>query len=108
RRDPPGRDQFQPDLPECRGDPVGQLFRRCDQSRWTCANRRSGAKDFCASHIAVEGTDVLLTVIVSGTETLSYQWRSNNVDIAGARTNTLLLPNIAASAAASYSVFVTN
>lgn len=54
------------------------------------------------------GTNVTFKVIAGGSIPLSYQWRSNTTDMANATNSTLTLTNIQSSAAADYSVLVTN
>ncbi len=54
------------------------------------------------------GTNLTLTVTVSGSSTLNYQWRRNGTPISGATASSLLLPNIQFSDAAAYDVAVTN
>ncbi|HMP81646.1 MAG TPA: FG-GAP-like repeat-containing protein [Verrucomicrobiota bacterium] len=56
----------------------------------------------------VVGGAATFNVIASGTSPLSYQWRSNNVAIAGATNATLTLNNVQYANAGSYSVVVTN
>jgi hypothetical protein len=53
------------------------------------------------------GGSPVLSVAVSGTPPLSYQWRSNGVLVAGATSSSLTLSHVSAGAAA-YTVFVTN
>jgi sugar lactone lactonase YvrE len=50
----------------------------------------------------------VLSVGIFGTETLDYQWTSNNVALLGATNSTLTLTNASLAAAASYAVLVTN
>ncbi len=52
------------------------------------------------------GTAVTFTVTATGTA-LTYQWRKNNVNIAGATNASLTLNNISAADAASYDVVIT-
>ena len=54
------------------------------------------------------GSNVTFSVVASGTPTLSYQWRSNGVDIAGATSSTLGLNSVQTNFAAGYSVVITN
>ncbi len=49
-----------------------------------------------------------LSVVAAGAPSLTYQWRSNGVAIAGATTSALNLNNSGATVAASYSVIVSN
>ncbi len=53
------------------------------------------------------GATVTFSVTASGSG-LSYQWRFNGVDLAGANQATLTLTNVAGAAAGSYSVRVSN
>ena len=48
------------------------------------------------------------SVSASGPGTITYQWKSNNVDIAGETASTLTLFQVTAAAQANYSVGVTN
>ena len=43
------------------------------------------------------GSSVALAVTVSGTTPLTYQWKKNDVAIAGATTSTLSLRNVTAA-----------
>ena len=55
-----------------------------------------------------EGDDVTLTVVASGTPPLTYQWRRDGVDIAGATAASLTLNAITVDDGGSYDVVVTN
>ena len=55
-----------------------------------------------------EGESVTISASASGVAPLSYQWRFNNADIAGATSTSLTLANVSFSAAGTYSVIVTN
>lgn len=57
--------------------------------------------------VVCEGEDVLLEVAATGTN-LSYQWRVDGLDVAGAQQSTLLLSDSTALDAGSYDVRVTN
>ena len=61
-----------------------------------------------ASPTVVVGTNVTLSVTATGTAPLSYQWRSNGVNVAGATNATLVFNNVQTNAAAIYTVFITN
>jgi hypothetical protein len=62
-----------------------------------------------APAVRVQGASVTFTVVAGGSEPLTYQWKSNNVAIAGApNASTLTLNNIQPSFAANYSVFISN
>jgi len=55
------------------------------------------------------GTNVTFSVTATGTEPLSYQWRSNGTNIPGATGSSLVLPNVQLSQSGSYfSVLVSN
>lgn len=54
------------------------------------------------------GSNVLLTVTAMGVPAPTYQWRKNGVNLSGATSSTLLLPNIQPSHAGDYSVSVAN
>lgn len=57
---------------------------------------------------AMPGQSVSFGAEVNGTEPLSYQWRFNGNNIPGATNSTLLLRNVSAANAGSYSVIVQN
>ena len=57
---------------------------------------------------ALAGSNVSFTVTASGTAPLTYQWKKNSANLAGATAATLSLNNISAADAASYSVVVSN
>jgi parvulin-like peptidyl-prolyl isomerase len=54
------------------------------------------------------GTSVLFTVTATGAAPLSFQWRRDGVDIAGATTALHTIPAVAAEHVGSYTVVVTN
>jgi pectate lyase/pectin methylesterase-like acyl-CoA thioesterase len=54
------------------------------------------------------GATATFTVVASGTQPLTYQWRKNGANIPSATTDTLTLNNVQASDAAAYSVVVSN
>ncbi len=54
------------------------------------------------------GTDGRFSVVATGTGPLRYQWRFQDIDIAGATNAQLLLPKVGKSAAGKYSVAVCN
>lgn len=56
----------------------------------------------------LQGASVTFTAGVTGSEPLSYQWRSNGVAIAGATTASLTLASVQPSFAANYSLYVQN
>lgn len=60
------------------------------------------------SQSVTAGGNVTLTVSVSGSPTLSYQWRKNGVVLSGATTPTLALVNVQSANAGSYDVVVSN
>jgi hypothetical protein len=53
------------------------------------------------------GSTATMTVVATGAGTLSYQWKKSGVDIAGANSATLSIPNATATDAGIYSVVVT-
>ncbi|MCF7763615.1 MAG: immunoglobulin domain-containing protein [Verrucomicrobia bacterium] len=57
---------------------------------------------------ATVGDQVNLAVTATGTGTLSYQWRLNGVDVAGATAETLVLDNVDPASAGNYTVVVGN
>ncbi|MDB6123182.1 MAG: Conserved repeat domain protein [Pedosphaera sp.] len=57
---------------------------------------------------AIAGTNVTISVTAMGTAPLSYQWRFNGTNIAGALSSDLVLSNVQLSHAGSYSVTVSN
>lgn len=54
------------------------------------------------------GAAVAFDVSVSGTAPFAYQWRLNGAAIPNATQDTLILPNVSAANAGSYTVLVTN
>ena len=61
-----------------------------------------------ASATVLAGSNISFTVTASGTAPLYYQWFKNTVAISGATSTTLALTSVSATAAANYSVTVTN
>ena len=61
-----------------------------------------------ASRTNLLGTTATFTVGVTGTEPISYQWRFNGFDLAGATASNLTLVNVQLTNAGSYVVVVTN
>ncbi|WP_424314217.1 immunoglobulin domain-containing protein, partial [Haloferula sp.] len=55
-----------------------------------------------------EGDDYTLSMVIEGTEPLSYQWYLNESEIDGATNPTLLLPSVTLSDEGEYSLTVTN
>jgi len=55
-----------------------------------------------------QGQAAALAVTASGTPPLTYQWKRNNVDIAGATESTYAIPSAAAANSGTYTVVVTN
>ncbi len=60
------------------------------------------------SQTVPSGTNVTFTVAATGFGSLSYQWRSNSVALAGATSPSLTLSNVQPANSADYSVVVTN
>lgn len=54
------------------------------------------------------GTNVGLTVVVSGTLPISYQWQRNGSNVAGATSSALSLTNVQPAHAGSYTVVISN
>ena len=54
------------------------------------------------------GSDATFQISATGTAPLSYQWRFENVPLAGRTTNTLTLTNAQAANAGNYTLVVTN
>jgi hypothetical protein len=61
-----------------------------------------------ASLNVTSGNDAVFAIVAYGTEALSYQWRFNGTDIAGANSPVLRLSGITSANAGSYAVRVTN
>jgi hypothetical protein len=61
-----------------------------------------------ASLSVVNGNDAVFAVVAHGTEALSYQWRFNGTNIAGANSPVLRLDGVTFTNAGSYSVTVSN
>lgn len=60
------------------------------------------------SAVRLQGGTVTFSVVVSGSEPFSYQWKSNNVDIAGATAASLTLNNLQPAYSGNYTVKITN
>lgn len=60
------------------------------------------------SQTVSENQSVTFTVAASGASPLSYQWKKNNVNIAGATSASYTISNVAASHAGQYTVLVSN
>lgn len=60
------------------------------------------------SQTVVLGSTVSFSVTASGSGPLTYQWKKNGADIAGATNSTLTLSNVQYADAAGYSVLVSN
>ena len=56
----------------------------------------------------VLGAEAILSVSAGGTGQLSYQWRFNGLDIAGAIEPSLLIQNVGPQAAGDYTIVVSN
>ncbi len=61
-----------------------------------------------ASVSAALGSSTTLAAGIAGTGPLTYQWRKNGVNIAGATSASLQIPNVQFATAGSYSVVVKN
>lgn len=61
-----------------------------------------------ASRSVAAGAKVGFGVVASGYAPLSYQWKSNNVEIPGATASSYIITSAQAAAAANYTVVVTN
>ena len=61
-----------------------------------------------ASQSANAGATLTLGVAATGTPAPAYQWKKDGADIAGATQNTLVLSNLTAASAGSYTVVVSN
>ena len=61
-----------------------------------------------ASLSLTSGNDAVFAVVAYGTEALSYQWRFNGANIAGANSPVLRLAGVTGANAGSYSVTVSN
>ncbi len=61
-----------------------------------------------AAQSVVAGTTVSFSVVATGNPTPAYQWRKDNVNLAGATGASLTLASVSATAAGSYQVVVTN
>lgn len=57
---------------------------------------------------AIVGQRVVFTVQATGSGTLSYQWRRNGVDLAGATASTLTFTSVKLAQAGTYTVVVTD
>ncbi len=60
------------------------------------------------SQVVLTGTDVTLSVVATGSDPLTYQWRKDGVPIANATGATLTLPAVTEDDGADYDVVVTD
>jgi len=60
------------------------------------------------STTVLSGGTAMFTVVASGTEPLSYQWRLNGNKIPGATGSALLIPDVQPASAGDYSVVIKN
>jgi len=58
--------------------------------------------------LAATNTAAVFTVVAGGTQPLHYQWQKNSVNIAGANSPALVIPNVQVSDATGYRVVITN
>ena len=61
-----------------------------------------------ASQLVSNGVSVVLQASATGNGSLAYQWQFNGIDIPGATSPTLGLPNVQPSASGQYTLIVTN
>ncbi len=60
------------------------------------------------NQVALAGDNLSLSVIATGTQPLSYQWRLNGTNLAAATTSSLVFANVQVSDSGTYSVFLSN
>ena len=60
------------------------------------------------SQTVTAGSNVTFSIVAIGTPPLTYQWKKNGIDIAGASAATLSLSNVQTGDGGSYTVVVTN
>jgi len=60
------------------------------------------------SQKATVGLDVSFVVAMTGSDPLSYQWRKDGMDVAGATNSVLVISNVESSSGGEYSVRITN
>src|SRR6185295_13204505 len=58
------------------------------------------------SQTVIAGSDVSFSIVASGTPPLTYQWKKNGVNIAGATTTTLSLANVQVEDSGAYTAVV--
>jgi hypothetical protein len=58
------------------------------------------------SQVVNIGETATFTVVANGAGAISYQWRKNGVDVAGATDSTLTLPNVQPTDTAVYTALV--
>lgn len=61
-----------------------------------------------ANQAVGEGSSVKMTVVASGSSTLTYQWRKNGVNVTGATSATLSLGSVTATDSGTYNVRISN
>lgn len=67
-----------------------------------------GVVSVSPSKTVYTGATVTFNLATTGTPPLQYQWRTNQVAISGATNDTLVLTNVAVTAAGSYDVVISN
>ncbi|MCX6927526.1 MAG: immunoglobulin domain-containing protein [Verrucomicrobia bacterium] len=61
-----------------------------------------------AAQMIVQGSPVTFSVLATGTSPLTYQWKKNGVNLAGATGSSYTIANVQTSDGGTYSVVVTN
>jgi hypothetical protein len=87
------------------------LFKFDDGAPFIGAAFTGGAAAIVAqpqSRTNVVASDAAFAVTVSGSGPMSYQWRFNGIDIAGATTNSYVRTNVQSADVGSYSVAISN
>lgn len=76
--------------------------------RYTVAPLKPTVMTHPTSQSVLPGTNLTISTLAIGDESLRYQWRLSGANLASATNATLSLTNLAAANAGSYSVVVTN
>ncbi|MGE3163876.1 MAG: immunoglobulin domain-containing protein [Planctomycetota bacterium] len=81
---------------------AGTVVMTIDSCTGVAITGQPGGTTVCA------GDNVTLNVATSGTAPVSYQWRRNGVNVAGATSASLALTNVTVASAGNYDVLVSN